>query len=493
MVIGSVPVVDTTDKIISDEEIEVEEITPEIVVTIAEQKEPEEEVVVSVEEPETKEIETDTQEKETEQAETKEEPEQEKPQRQRRQPSRETPEPTPKSEPQPDPEPVEVVIVEPEPEPEPEPIVEIVVQEPEPEPIQTITIVPEPDPVYVPPADPEPVASASTQASQQGVSEEEPDQLEKVDKYQFRNGVATETTDYKKVKPVGSTFTVEVDAVVNKDDGTYGVGGVTIDFILIRPDGTQESPVTATTGSEKGGGYGRASYTTPPLQQEGIYTVIARTTNGVETSFSLQVIGLPDAIMIGETGSFSAYISGQRLYGHAEATILGNVQAGDPVPNTSLPSSPHDAAVAAGSLKGDDGTYQQHTFSALFTLNININGWVWQANPHEISFDSVQFDNIDATVGETLFIIHSPNNNVIPGGYTVFTYLARHYLQRENGQDKEREIMLGAGIFKKDLGNGRTAIMKIDSMTIQITGGSDNTLNYKITSVASNGAVTYKE
>ena len=172
--------------------------------------------------------------------------------------------------------------------------------------------------------------------------------------------------------------------------------------------------------------------------------------------------------------------------------ILGNVQTGDKIPNTSLPSTPHEAAVAAGSLKNANGVYHQSTFKAIFSLDINIDGWIWKGNPHTISYDTVQFHNIDATVGETLFIIHSPNNNIVPGGYTVFTYLARHYIQRDtNDQDRNYELTLTGGTFEKDIGNGKTAVLNNESTTIVITGGADKSFNYKIKNAT--GVVVSKE
>ena len=129
-----------------------------------------------------------------------------------------------------------------------------------------------------------------------------------------------------------------------------------------------------------------------------------------------------------DTGSFSASVSGERT----------DDGSGDP-----LPSNASEASLAAGN-HPSDGTIRVYG-NVIFQIDsIDINGWKWMGTIPEIHdnpYSDVLFFGLDATIGENVFIIlhkHRPiapgieeHIDIYPGQYSVFTYLATHYLERE--------------------------------------------------------------
>ena len=174
------------------------------------------------------------------------------------------------------------------------------------------------------------------------------------------------------------------------------------------------------------------------------------------------------AFSVGDSGSASASVSGQRLDG-----------TGQPIDNTSLP----------GISDVGDADNNNYEYDIKFSLNVNIGGWERQGAYETKTYEDAQFRHVDAIFSNAFFIgDDQPDDNdlvkVKTGSFTVFTYLADHYL--------DREISLGSGTFKKDLGRGYKAVMTVTDVVITITGGTGNpdTLSYTVKSISGASAIT---
>ena len=178
------------------------------------------------------------------------------------------------------------------------------------------------------------------------------------------------------------------------------------------------------------------------------------------------------AFSVGDSGSASASVSGKRLDGN-----------GDPIDGTSLPD-------VSGVPEADRNNYE---YDIKFSLNVNIDGWERQGAYETKTYEDAQFRHVDATTPppNAIFIIgdnygKGDGDPVHPktGSFTVFTYLADHYL--------DSEISLGSGTFKKDLGRGYKAVVTVTDVVITTTGGTGNpdTLSYTVKSVSGASAIT---
>ena len=188
----------------------------------------------------------------------------------------------------------------------------------------------------------------------------------------------------------------------------------------------------------------------------------------------------------GDTGSFSASVSGKRLN-----------DAGNPIDNTSLPD-------ISGVGNADQENYK---YDIKFALSINIDGWVWQGNPFETeTYEDAEFIRIAVQFANSFYVSPAPVNvdsddygkSVIPGHYNIFSYLATHHLKKPW---ETKEITLPKGKFKKDIGKGaksetdktvvdHKAVMDVEGVVLTITGGTGNpdTLSYTVKSIT--GPVT---
>ena len=170
------------------------------------------------------------------------------------------------------------------------------------------------------------------------------------------------------------------------------------------------------------------------------------------------------AFSVGDSGSFSASVSGQRL-----DTI------GQPINNTSLPD-------VSGVSDADKNDYQ---YDIKFSLNVNIDGWERQGAYETKTYEDAEFKYVDTVLNEgfVVDVVGDHSDEVTRGGYNIFSYLAQHYL--------DREISLGSSKFVKDLGNGYKAVVPVSDIVLTITGGTGNpdTLSYTVKSIPIMGVI----
>ncbi|MCY4553090.1 MAG: hypothetical protein OXC79_05415 [Candidatus Poribacteria bacterium] len=164
---------------------------------------------------------------------------------------------------------------------------------------------------------------------------------------------------------------------------------------------------------------------------------------------------LPTAPAVGNTGSFSASVSGNRV--------------GDT--STGLPSSPTEAVTAMN----NQWQYENVVFD--ITIN-NISGWKLQSGHNEqiTVTGTVGFTGIDATFGN-VFVIGASADPATGHLHTVFSYIASNYLSLPH------TITL-AGTLEKDIGDGHVAVIEVTSIVIEINGGSNDSFSYTIKDIA---------